>query len=48
MGYYAACITLNRTLSHLRYAKGHRPTTCYAYNADLGLWRDWLTEAGKD
>ena len=35
-------------LSHLRYAKGHRPTTCYAYNADLGLWRDWLQQAGKD
>jgi integrase/recombinase XerD len=35
-------------LSHLRYAKGHRPTTCYAYNADLGLWRDWLLETGKD
>ena len=35
-------------LSHLRYAKGHRPTTCYAYNVDLGLWRDWLLDAGKD
>jgi integrase/recombinase XerD len=35
-------------LSHLLYAKGHRPTTCYAYNADLGLWRDWLLETGKD
>jgi integrase/recombinase XerD len=35
-------------LSHLRYAKGHRPTTCYAYHADLGLWRDWLLETGKD
>ena len=35
-------------LSHLRYAKGHRPTTCYAYNSDLGLWRDWLQQAGKD
>ncbi len=35
-------------LSHLRYAKGHRATTCYAYNADLGLWRDWLQQAGKD
>ena len=35
-------------LSHLRYAKGHRQTTCYAYNADLGLWRDWLQQAGKD
>jgi integrase/recombinase XerD len=35
-------------LAHLRYAKGHRPTTCYAYNADLGLWRDWLQQAGKD
>ncbi|MCK7577267.1 MAG: hypothetical protein MZV65_16460 [Chromatiales bacterium] len=32
----------------MRYAKGHRPTTCYAYNSDLGLWRDWLSEAGKD
>jgi integrase/recombinase XerD len=35
-------------LSHLRYAKGHRPTTCYAYNSDLGLWADWLSAAGKD
>jgi len=35
-------------LAHLRYAKGHSPTTCYAYNADLGLWRDWLQQAGKD
>ena len=35
-------------LSHLRYAKGHRPTTCYVYNSDLGIWRDWLIEAGKD
>lgn len=35
-------------LSHLRYAKGHRKTTCYAYNADLGLWATWLQEAGKD
>ncbi len=35
-------------LSHLRYAKGHRKTTCYAYNADLGLWANGLQEAGKD
>lgn len=35
-------------LSHLRYAKGHRETTCYAYNSDLGLWADWLQNAGKD
>jgi len=35
-------------LSHLRYAKGHRPTTCYAYHSDLGLWADWLSAAGKD
>ncbi len=35
-------------LSHLRYAKGHRETTCYAYNSDLGLWADWLQAAGKD
>jgi integrase/recombinase XerD len=35
-------------LSHLRYAKGHRATTCYAYHADLGQWRDWLLVAGKD
>ncbi len=35
-------------LSHLLYAKGHRPRTCYGYNSDLGLWRDWLIEAGKD
>ncbi len=35
-------------LSHLRYAKGHRKTTCYAYNVDLGLWANGLQEAGKD
>ena len=35
-------------LAHLRYAKGHRATTCYAYHADLGQWRDWLQQAGKD
>jgi len=35
-------------LTHLRYAKGHRETTCYAYHSDLGLWRDWLQAAGKD
>ena len=35
-------------LSHLRYSKGHRPTTCYAYNSDLGIWGAWLVEAGKD
>ena len=35
-------------LAHLRYAKGHRATTCYAYHADLGQWRDWLLDAGKD
>ena len=35
-------------LSHLRYAQGHRPTTCYAYNSDLGIWGAWLVEAGKD
>ena len=35
-------------LSHLLYAKGHSQATCYAYNGDLGLWRDWLLEAGKD
>ena len=35
-------------LSHLRYAQGHRPTTCYAYNSDLGIWADWLSVAGKD
>ena len=35
-------------LSHLRYAKGHSKTTCYVYNSDLGIWRDWLSEAGKD
>ena len=35
-------------LSHLRYSKGHRPTTCYAYNSDLGIWGTWLVEAGKD
>jgi integrase/recombinase XerD len=35
-------------LSHLLYGKGHRPRTCYGYNSDLGLWRDWLIEAGKD
>ena len=35
-------------LSHLLYAKGHSKTTCYVYNSDLGIWRDWLIEAGKD
>jgi len=35
-------------LSHLLYAKGHSPTTCYNYNSDLGIWADWLIEAGKD
>ena len=35
-------------LSHLLYAKGHSKTTCYNYNSDLGIWADWLTEAGKD
>ena len=35
-------------LSHLRYAKGHSPRTCYAYNSDLGIWGNWLDEAGKD
>lgn len=35
-------------LSHLLYAKGHSKTTCYVYNSDLGIWRDWLLEAGKD
>lgn len=40
--------TRKEFLSHLLYAKGHRPRTCYGYNSDLGLWRDWLLEAGKD
>ena len=35
-------------LSHLLYTRGHRTSTCYAYNSDLGLWADWLQEAGKD
>ena len=35
-------------LAHLRYTKGHRVTTCYAYHSDLGLWADWLLDAGKD
>ena len=35
-------------LSHLLYAKGHSKTTCYVYNSDLGIWADWLIEAGKD
>ena len=35
-------------LSHLLYAKGHSKTTCYVYNSDLGMWADWLIEAGKD
>jgi len=35
-------------LSHLLYAKGHSPRTCYNYNSDLGIWANWLTEAGKD
>jgi integrase/recombinase XerD len=35
-------------LSHLLYAKGHSKATCFVYNSDLGIWRDWLVEAGKD
>jgi len=35
-------------LANLRYAKGYRVTTCYTYHSDLGIWRDWLLEAGKD
>ena len=35
-------------LAHLLYSKGHGKSTCYAYNGDLGLWADWLSEAGKD
>ena len=35
-------------LSHLLYAKGHSKATCFVYNSDLGIWRDWLIEAGKD
>ena len=35
-------------LSHLRYGKGHGERTCYGYNSDLGIWANWLTEAGKD
>ena len=35
-------------LAHLRYAKGHSKTTCYAYNSDLGIWADWLQTANKD
>ena len=35
-------------LSHLLYAKGHSKTTCYVYNSDLGIWGNWLVEAGKD
>ena len=35
-------------LSHLRYAKGHSPATCYCYNSDLGIWAAWLAVASKD
>ena len=35
-------------LSHLRYARGHSPRTCYSYHSDLGIWAAWLVEAGKD
>ncbi len=35
-------------LSHRLYAKGHSKRTCYAYNSDLGIWANWLQEAGKD
>ena len=35
-------------LSHLRYGKGHGERTSYGYNSDLGIWANWLTEAGKD
>lgn len=40
--------TRQEFLAHLLYAKGHGKSTCYAYNGDLGLWANWLTEAGKD
>ncbi|MFO7639883.1 MAG: tyrosine-type recombinase/integrase, partial [Candidatus Competibacteraceae bacterium] len=40
--------TRREFLAHLRYTKGHRVTTCYAYHSDLGIWRDWLLDAGKD
>ncbi len=40
--------TRREFLAHLRYTKGHRVTTCYAYHSDLGLWADWLLDAGKD
>ncbi len=35
-------------LSHLLYAKGHSKATCFVYNSDLGIWGNWLVEAGKD
>lgn len=35
-------------LSHLRYARGHSPRTCYNYHSDLGIWGMWLAEADKD
>jgi hypothetical protein len=31
--------TRREFLAHLRYTKGHRVTTCYAYHSDLGIWR---------
>ena len=40
--------TRREFLSHLLYAKGHSQRTCYNYNSDLGIWADWLVEAGKD
>lgn len=35
-------------LSHLRYGRGRRPSTCYAYHSDLGIWGRWLEGAGYD
>lgn len=35
-------------LSYLRYTRGYSPSTCYAYNSDLGQWAAWLDEAGHD
>ena len=40
--------TRKEFLSHLRYSRGHSPSTCYSYHSDLGIWAGWLIEAGKD
>lgn len=37
-----------KCLAHLHYADGHRETSCHDDSIGLGLWANWLQEAGKD